>query len=618
MLRCILIIEFIFALCALASAQNLIQNGGFEAHGKIECQSCYSLFGKYSSVVYYWDNMGWGCFLCDQDYNQTEEDKTSRTCPIDKIPPQSGKAMIEMEYSPSTTIAGSASYLSARSTQPLLVGHLYEVNIWLYIPSILRVDPDWAQHISIALLPQPIKFNTLSESKVLPKLPIDTVVYDAWYPVKWRIRPLCNSQYIVIGVFADDRWPKSLSYKVAKYYLDDISIKEINTAAISADSSNYYCSLYDPQKHPEFIPQLEETRLLFETNAYHLTLEHRLALDSFAAFAKRFPNLVFEISGHTDSIGTENLILSQNRARAVLQYLVEVKNLPEFRFLSNAQASHYPFRSNSTDAGREQNRRVEIRQLNVDISVVFYQKALEAAAANETSSVFSYLNKWLAKTHQTEHMILHFDPRFDYLHHDKRWALLAGKVKEGYRKYKYPKYTYLIDSLRLDDNRVMGELSWEAYEWSPDSTPFRLERMPRAIIEQQMKAHFIGLKPMLDKIGWPKRSEFGSHAATSAFFLLQHSNDSSSLVKWLPVLLQTCEAGEADWTYYAMLYDRCQLIAGKKQRYGTHVKFLGDGTAQVEPWEGDIDTINDFRAKIGMPLLPDIVEQAITRESKRK
>ncbi|MCB0544521.1 MAG: hypothetical protein KDC70_13435, partial [Saprospiraceae bacterium] len=105
-----------------------------------------------------------------------------------------------------------ASHLSARTIEPMRVGQLYEVNLWLYVESAKRHDPDWGKHLGIALLPQNLSFFSGNKALIIPFIGVDTLIYDRWYPVKWRVRPLCTSNYLMIGVFADPQWPKTRSY----------------------------------------------------------------------------------------------------------------------------------------------------------------------------------------------------------------------------------------------------------------------------------------------------------------------------------------------------------------------------------------------------------------------
>lgn len=605
------VILFLQTAVGLATAQNLIRNGSFEQHGTIDCMFCYHANGKYPAVVYHWDNGNWGCLLCDRDYKQNSQDKMFDTCPFDRIAPHDGKVMVNMVYHPNTNGKhGAASHLTAETTAKMQVGHLYEVQVWLYIESNSKADPEWPKHIGIALLPEKMRFNNLSGTRNVPFLPIDTVVYDRWFPARWHVRPLCNSRFLMIGVFRDNRWPASQAYPDGNYFLDKVSVIEIPSDSVAADSSEYYCSRYEPKNQPGLVPYLDIANLYFETNTSDLTPAHQAVLDSVAAFARRYPELVFEISGHTDSTGTGNLALSEKRAQSARRYLTEMCRLPEFRFITLGKGSSTPVVSNAAETGRQQNRRVEIRQVQIDLDGVFYRHALRAASENRPADAFAFLNKWLLKTEQSR-MILLFDPRFESLHQDKRWDALVQKIRDGYRKYKYPEYAFHIDSLRLDDLRVIGELAWEFCEMSPDSPAFILPRMPDAVVAQKFREHFAAFRLILEKIGWPTRSDFGASIAGSAFILLQHSLDSAAYVRWLPVLQQVCEAGEASWEHYAMLYDRCQLIAGKPQRYGTHVVALGNGKFRVEPWEGDEQTINSQRVKIGLTPLPKPTVQAM-------
>jgi outer membrane protein OmpA-like peptidoglycan-associated protein len=74
---------------------------------------------------------------------------------------------------------------------------------------------------------------------------------------------------------------------------------------------------------------------------------------------------IIEVSGHTDSFGNENynLELSEDRANAVMTYLIEMGINPQ-KIRSIGKGELCPVVSNDTDKGREQNRRTEIRLLN--------------------------------------------------------------------------------------------------------------------------------------------------------------------------------------------------------------------------------------------------------------
>jgi len=86
------------------------------------------------------------------------------------------------------------------------------------------------------------------------------------------------------------------------------------------------------------------------------------ALDGVASTLAQYNQTIVEVVGHTDSVGSDeaNQRLSQSRAQSVGNYLMG-KGLVRERFELVGMGERYPVASNDTDAGRAQNRRVEIR-----------------------------------------------------------------------------------------------------------------------------------------------------------------------------------------------------------------------------------------------------------------
>ena len=74
------------------------------------------------------------------------------------------------------------------------------------------------------------------------------------------------------------------------------------------------------------------------------------------------PSLRVIIEGHTDSVGTDayNQRLSERRANAVRDYLVRQQGIERSRIDTRGYGESRPVASNTTAAGRAQNRRVEV------------------------------------------------------------------------------------------------------------------------------------------------------------------------------------------------------------------------------------------------------------------
>ncbi|MDP3459928.1 MAG: OmpA family protein [Hyphomonas sp.] len=85
------------------------------------------------------------------------------------------------------------------------------------------------------------------------------------------------------------------------------------------------------------------------------------ALNSVAATLIEYPSTAVDIRGHASSEGDRafNQRLSQQRADAVRAYLVN-QGVQSVRMSAIGMGIDYPVASNSTEAGRVQNRRVEI------------------------------------------------------------------------------------------------------------------------------------------------------------------------------------------------------------------------------------------------------------------
>lgn len=101
--------------------------------------------------------------------------------------------------------------------------------------------------------------------------------------------------------------------------------------------------------------------ITFDTNSYVVKPQFRKTLDSVATVLNTYPDSTIVVSGHTDTTGTDaiNNPLSVNRASSVASYL-ESQGISTSRITSRGYGSKQPIASNATEAGRAQNRRVEI------------------------------------------------------------------------------------------------------------------------------------------------------------------------------------------------------------------------------------------------------------------
>ncbi|MCC5915834.1 MAG: OmpA family protein [Cryomorphaceae bacterium] len=105
----------------------------------------------------------------------------------------------------------------------------------------------------------------------------------------------------------------------------------------------------------------EEYRLndvVFATNSFELNKVARQIIDEFVLFLTTNPEIRVEIQGHTDNVGNDqdNLILSQNRAKVVYEYMVQ-HGISGNRLKHNGYGAKRPIADNNTEEGRAKNRR---------------------------------------------------------------------------------------------------------------------------------------------------------------------------------------------------------------------------------------------------------------------
>lgn len=104
--------------------------------------------------------------------------------------------------------------------------------------------------------------------------------------------------------------------------------------------------------------------LQFDTGRATLQPGAEPLLAEVLALLKGDPKLRLSIEGHTDNVGDAkaNLALSQQRAQAVVAYLVQ-RGVAAGRLRAVGQGSQVPVADNRTEAGRAKNRRVELVRL---------------------------------------------------------------------------------------------------------------------------------------------------------------------------------------------------------------------------------------------------------------
>lgn len=240
-----------------------------------------------------------------------------------------------------------------------------------------KVVPTAAGNLGICFLYNPLRWFEQDEVKpqIVFKEPIVTR-HGEWLKLTATFVPDRSFLYFAVGnFFRDKNTPVSLENsdeieqfnlatpgfaekkkRVAYYFLDDFSVTPVEIKKTVPPVAASIASDLKKKKSYTF------KNVNFETGKWDLLPEALPELDGLVDFLKKNTAVKVEIGGHTDSVGaeTDNLVLSENRAQAVRNYLVS-NGITAERLTFKGYGESMPVASNDTEEGRLQNRRVECK-----------------------------------------------------------------------------------------------------------------------------------------------------------------------------------------------------------------------------------------------------------------
>ena len=169
------------------------------------------------------------------------------------------------------------------------------------------------------------------------------------------------------GVRTND--PKTNGCPAPKDTDKDGIVDEVDACPTVAGPANS-----DPKKHGCPLARIEKgqiritERVEFETASATIRAESEPVLQAVLSILKDHPEITLvSVEGHTDSKGADgyNKILSRRRAASVVKWLT-AKGIARKRLRSLGFGEAKPIDSNTTEAGRQNNRRVEfhIKEIN--------------------------------------------------------------------------------------------------------------------------------------------------------------------------------------------------------------------------------------------------------------
>ena len=150
---------------------------------------------------------------------------------------------------------------------------------------------------------------------------------------------------------------KSYALNVSKdgylFYSDNFQLKNVKSAKDPF--------LKDvPMKPIKTGESIVLNNIFYDTDKFDLKPESKIELGKLISFLNKNSKIKFEISGHTDTVGTKqyNQVLSEKRAKSVYDFLIN-NGIVESRMSSKGFGDSKPVAENKTESGRSKNRRTE-------------------------------------------------------------------------------------------------------------------------------------------------------------------------------------------------------------------------------------------------------------------
>jgi outer membrane protein OmpA-like peptidoglycan-associated protein len=611
---------FLLLICNNTNAQNLVKNGSFENHGTIDFRE------RHEAQPNDWNTVH--TLVCDCNYEEKVEIHThgfnEHTC-INPIGANDGCSMMKLNYVPrckchqGDNFSGCASYISSNLSKPLQVGKYYKITYWTYYSKKHNTlqDSSILDNLGFILTNKIIPYETscLIKTRAIKS---ENFEMNKWFKTEKIIAPTCELNYLTIGIFRNNSWTsyEEGNYHRTYYFVDNVSVMEVEKTEITVENRVlYFCNTL---KEPKSVLTKIDTKnyhIYFSTNeAVPLGFKK---LEEMAAIAKAKPETVFLISGHADNVGTDNIELSKSRVEVTVNYLIQQHKIPKYRLITAHFGATKPIAPNDTEANKAKNRRVTIEATPILKSKALYRQALTELENGKEAEALRLFRGWEIHEKDSEKVLAYFDIKTDVLRQDKRWKMIDKAIKKSYDKYSNPEYAFILDSLYCEDQkyRRLNTYVQDLAGYLPiiDTSDWNYPSITNEELKRQDSLICLRLLPLLTKKGFPKISEVGKRAAKTAAVILIHSHDSVLLKQYLPIMEKHCNEGEADWGYFAMLYDKFCVVRNQPQRYGT--QYLSNPKNPSEMILAKLENpsiINEKRKMIALlPLSLEVIEKSL-------
>jgi len=228
-----------------------------------------------------------------------------------------------------------------------------------------------------------------------------------------------------------------------------------------------------------------------------------------------------------------------------------------------------------------------------------YNAACCWALAGEADPAFEQLFRIAEKGNYTDYGHTLKDSDLNSLHGDERWNKVIDLMKANAAKLEENYNWDLVNELKViyeEDQKYRRQLRDVRKEHGNDSEEVK------ALWETINEKDAINLEKVtkiIDEHGWPGSDIISKQGNSALFLVIQHA-DLETQLKYLPIMREAVEKGNARGSSLALLEDRTALRQGKRQTYGSQIGTDPDtNLPYVLPLE-DPDNVDKRRAEVGL------------------
>ncbi len=356
-LRHPVVVAFVFlSVFKLTSAQNLVENASFDA--------CHSFYDLNHNLVY--QPVGW--FYPDSQFNHPVYFSTDRY--LNKT--------ISYNIHPDSAIinhGGIANYISAtvfpavqktytELSEPLKPHTLYRISLEIKAADQSNYASVLFVGLKTTLAPK-IDSCQYQVRLEIPDSLCNEGLFENWILLSDTFRAAGGEKFLMLNSGSSQQYAGLIranreKYEIIryqgppklKYYIDNVTLKEVIPPSLSITP-------FDSLKSGEAIIL---QHIYFDFDKADIRTSSYPELELVLRFMETHGNVHIQISGHTDNFGSDtyNDRLSTARAQAVVTWLGN-RGISAERLKALGFGSKKPLEPNTTSAGRQRNRRIEMQ-----------------------------------------------------------------------------------------------------------------------------------------------------------------------------------------------------------------------------------------------------------------